>query len=269
MAEADFPGGRLLVAVALRVMTFNLRRDVPADGPHAWPHREEAAANLVARQAPDVLGTQEGLPHMLRALDARLPHMRRVGGCRRGDGTDESTAIYYDARRLLLVATSDVWLSDTPEVPGSASWGNRLPRMATWARFTDAQSGASFTVVNTHLDHESEAARVASARFLAQRFPDAILMGDFNAAPGEPVHAILTETHVDALGAEPSHTFHGFTADARVRLDWILVPSGMRVAACSVVRERPDGRYPSDHDPVVADLALTTGPIAAWPRSPG
>ena len=242
-------------------MTFNLRRDVEADGQNRWAARRDAVGDLVTRSAPHVLATQEGLPHQLADLDARLPHLQRVGGCRRGNGTDEHTAIFYDPTRLILVATGDLWLSDTPSEAGSTTWGNRLPRMVTWARFTDQETGQSFTCANTHLDHESPAARRRSAEFLAERMPGAILLGDFNAEPGDDVHALLTQVWRDAHEADATadgctHTFHGFTGDARVRLDWILAPPKVKVVEHRVVKERPNGALVSDHHPVMASVVL-------------
>lgn len=249
------------MTAALRFMTFNLRRDVEADGSNAWPKRRDAVADLVIDQAPHVLATQEGLPHQLADLDARLRHMRRVGGDRRGDGTDEHTAIYYDPARLLLVATGDLWLSDTPGKPGSRSWGNNHPRMVTWARFTDQETGRSFTVANTHLDHESATARLRSALFLQARLPNAILLGDFNAIPGDDVHKALTrawrDAHdVDATPDGQTATFHGFTGEARVRFDWILAPPRVTVVEHRVVKERVRGALVSDHHPVMASIVV-------------
>ena len=240
---------------ALRLMSFNLRRDVESDGVHRWAARRAAVARLVERHAPHVLGTQEGLPHQLADLDARLPHCRRVGMDRDGDGRGEHVALYYDARRLILVAWGDLWLSDTPNLPGSRSWGNRLPRMVTWARFTDQETGQSFTVANTHLDHESAASRERAARFLAERFPDAVVMGDLNDAPDAPSWTLLLHGRRDAHHGVPGGTFHGFTGATRDRLDGILVPEGWDVVGERVVDDRVDGRLPSDHDPVLADVA--------------
>lgn len=246
---------------ALRVMTFNLRRDVEADGEHRWKNRRDAAASLVREEAPHVLGTQEGLAHQLADLDARLPGYARIGRCRRGDGTDEACAIYYDTQRLRLVAWGDLWLSDRPSEPGSRTWGNRHPRLVTWARFEDLVAGGTFTVANTHLDHESEEARQRGARFLAERLPGAILMGDFNATPGEPTHAFLLEAGwADAHAAheapgDDAPTFHGFTGRPWARLDWILAPRTHKVRVHRVPVKGPgEGRYVSDHHPVVAEL---------------
>lgn len=249
-------------------MTLNLRRDLASDGANRWALRRGPVARLLAREAPHVLATQEGLAHQLGDLDAALPRHRRVGRCRRGDGSDEHVAIHYDAGRLLLVAWGDLWLSDSPESPGSASWGNRLPRMVTWARFTDQETCRSFTLANTHLDHESAASRERAARFLHGRFPGAVLVGDFNEAPGGEVHRLLTRTREDALGGAGGGTYHGFTGRPTARLDWILVPLGIRGGRARVLDARERGRWVSDHFPVAADVALA-GPLPARSARPG
>lgn len=244
---------------SVRVMTFNLRRDVEADGENAWRHRRDVAAQLVRDEAPDVLGTQEGLAHMLADLDARLPGYARVGGCREGDGSDEACAIYYRADRFTVEAWGDWWLSDTPEVTGSRTWGNRHPRIVTWVKLRDLATGAQLSVANTHFDHESEKARELAARMIAERLPDAVLMGDFNAHPGDAPHTFLLDAGwTDAHTAhdepdDPAYTFHGFTGEALMRIDWILAPRTHRVRSHRVpVREGP--RHPSDHHPIVVEI---------------
>lgn len=241
----------------LRAMTFNLRLDTARDGANAWIRRRDRVASVVRSQRPDVLGTQEGLAHQLQDLDARLPGYARIGGCRRGDGTDEHAALYYDRDRYRLEACGDVWFSDTPHVPGSATWGNRLPRHATWAKLRDADD-CIVEVVNLHLDHMHGGSRLAAAHMLARAHPDAVLMGDFNAKPLDRVHSAFLEacwrdTHPQ--GRESGGTYHAFTGIPKSRIDWILAPRDCRVLAHKVVRPRfADGRFASDHDPVVAEL---------------
>lgn len=242
-------------------MTFNLRRDFAHDGPNAWTHRLDAVAALLRSERPHVLGTQEGLPHQLAALDRALDGYSRVGSARCGRGEDEANAIYFDTTRLDLRASGDFWLSDRPHEPGSRAWGSACPRLVTWARFRDRATGRDFTCANTHLDHISEEARVRSAALLAERFPHALLLGDFNAEPGSPVHAQLTAHWVDTHAArgllqEPGHTYHGFTGRATQRIDWILVPRDANVLAHRVLTHRPEGRLPSDHWPVAAEILL-------------
>lgn len=240
--------GRILL------MSFNLRRDKAEDGPDAWPRRREAVARLLRRHAPVLFGVQEALPHMLRDLDLALPHYRRTGVGRLEDGGGEHVAIYHDARRLRLVRSGDVWLSETPGVPGSASWGNGYPRHVTWGRYVDRASGAAFSVANAHLDHASAESRVKGARLLRRLFPHAVVMGDLNEDPEGPVRRILSETHFDALDAfDAPGTQHGFAGEASFcdRFDAVLLPHGWTARRADVLVDRlPDGRYPSDHFPV-------------------
>lgn len=239
---------------ALRIMTWNLRRDVEADGDHRWSSRVDLVAHVVREHTPHVLGTQEALPHQLTDLDTRLPDYARLGTTRTGpDQHDEACAIYYSRSRLRPLAWGDLWLSDTPETPGSATWGNRHPRLVTWARVHDLRTGHELTIANTHLDHESENARRLAAHMIAQRLPGAILMGDLNAAPGEPTHTILLAAGWDDGGARDA-TFHGFTGMAHARLDHVLVPRTHRIAHARVLAHERAGVHASDHHAVLADV---------------
>lgn len=233
----------------LRIMSFNLRRDVEHDGANRWSARRDRVAGIVREHAPDVLGTQEGLAHQLADLDARLPGYARIGRDRRGDNTDEACAVYYRTERFDAAAWGDLWLSDTPGVPGSATWGNRLPRLVTWVRLHERATGREIIVANTHFDHESIEARKRAARFIAERLPGAILMGDLNAEPGEDSHTILLSAGWDD-GQAREPTFHGFEGLARVRLDHILAPPTHRIRATRVVVDR----HASDHHPILAEL---------------
>ena len=80
----------------------------------------------------------------------------------------------FDTSRIAVGDTGDFWLSDSPH-HSSKAWGASLPRVATWARFTSVLKGSTprkeqaFVVLNAHLDHASETARVESARLLRAR----------------------------------------------------------------------------------------------------
>src|SRR5512146_2555861 len=63
----------------LRVMTYNIRYDNPADSLDNWKYRRDFVANLIHYHAPDILGTQEGLVNQLRDMSARLPEYAHSG----------------------------------------------------------------------------------------------------------------------------------------------------------------------------------------------
>jgi hypothetical protein len=48
------------------VMTFNLRFANPVDGANEWQFRKDLVVDVIRRQAPDLLATQEGTVPMLR-----------------------------------------------------------------------------------------------------------------------------------------------------------------------------------------------------------
>ncbi|HYQ67320.1 endonuclease/exonuclease/phosphatase family protein [Actinophytocola sp.] len=269
-ASAERPDGPPLLGPTdgpeLRVMTFNLRY-ASARSPHQWARRRPVMAELIRRERPTVLGTQEGLAGQLRDLDADLPdHYDRVGQGRGGGDRDEFVAVYFDTRRLVPMAHGDFWLSDTPAVPGSASWGNTTSRMATWVRFRDRRTGRALVVVNTHLDNVSETARVRGAELLRDMIGafdpglPVILTGDFNAPAGRSaVYRTLTAGLADSWTAAATHlspryaTFHGFRPPRPGdRIDWILTRGAVSVPAAGIDTFTRGGESPSDHFPVEA-----------------
>ena len=148
---------------------------------------------------PDLIGTQEGLATQLADLRSDLPDHAMLGQGREGGDKGEFMAIFYRRERLELLETKDYWLSATPEVVGSRSWGSSLPRMVTWARFRDKRTGRIFHFANTHFDHVSEEARAEAAKLVRRRLEalpadlPVLLVGDFNAAAkASPAYATLT-----------------------------------------------------------------------------
>src|SRR5688500_6102370 len=193
-------------ALPLRIMTFNLRLDLASDGPNAWPYRRDWVASLIRFHAPDAVGVQEALAHMLTELDTRLPGFARVG-VGRADGREggEFSAILYRTDRLELLDDGTFWLSPTPEVAGSKGWDAAIERIATWARFRDRRTGCSYLHVNTHFDHVGEQARQESARLIRRRLPSLarglpiVLTGDLNTEPTAAPYRVFTR---DTLGAD-------------------------------------------------------------------
>jgi endonuclease/exonuclease/phosphatase family metal-dependent hydrolase len=256
----------------LDVMTFNLRFASTSE-PNSWTARRPVMRRLLRREAPTLMGTQEGLYQQLLDIHADLgPHYDWIGTGREGGSHDESTAIFYDTRRLAPVEHDTYWLSDTPRVIGSNTWGGALPRIVTWVRFRDrAVGGREFHVLNTHFDHVGQYARERSAQFLAQkiagfdRSSPVVVTGDFNAAAHDnPAYDTLLATGlVDTWDAAAERgkqyaTFHGYkplTPDGD-RIDWILTSPGATVHRASINTFSVNGQFPSDHLPVQAAVTL-------------
>src|SRR5262245_55133623 len=110
-------------AAPLRVMTYNLRYASPTP-PNAWPKRRPLMKELILQIAPDVLGTQEGLYPQLKDLASDLPDYQWIGLGREGGSKSEFMAVFYRPARLEPMAFDHFWLSETPSVVGSSTWGN-------------------------------------------------------------------------------------------------------------------------------------------------
>ena len=260
----------------LTVMTYNLKF-ASSNPPNAWPQRRPLMRELIAGLAPDVLGTQEGLYSQLQDLAADLPAYQWIGLGRDGGSRGEFMAVFYRPERLEPLAFDHFWLSDTPEVIGSKTWGPKLARMVTWVKFWDRQTKRQFIFVNTHFDHQVQEAREKSASLVRERVAafdptlPILLVGDFNAAAGNnKACTILTQdkffTDTWATARERVNegigTFNGFRAIQKggPRIDWILSRGDVVADRIEIVTFSRDGQFPSDHCPVLARLRLGVTP---------
>lgn len=265
-------------AGSLKVMSFNIRYGTARDGDNAWELRRSVLLETIEAFGADVLGVQEALHFQLEELVAAMPRYRRIG-VGRTDGVEagEYAAILIDRSRLEVLEQGTFWFSDTPEVPGSTSWGNDIPRICTWARLRDRASGRPFYVYNVHWDHRSQPSRERSGELLIRSIArraygedPVIVTGDFNAgetnaafqrlleAPEAPGATVLLDTFRSLHpAARDVGTFNGFegttTGD---KIDAVLASGDWEVLAAEIIRDRRRGRYPSDHFPVTATVAL-------------
>ena len=250
----------------LRVMSINVRVPVDVDGSSRWEVRRDALARVIADADPDLVGSQELVRAQADFLVARLPQFDWFGLGRRGGGGDEHMGVFYRRDRLRLLDSGHVWLSDTPEVPGSISWGHPYPRMFSWGLFERRADGRRLYLLDTHLPYREGdgAARERGAALILDHIaslPDdvpVVLVGDFNDVPGSATHRALTAALDDAWNEAPRRggpegTFHGFSGEAERRIDWVL-SRGLRAREVRHVDAQVDGVLPSDHFPVLVEF---------------
>jgi endonuclease/exonuclease/phosphatase family metal-dependent hydrolase len=259
-------------AEPVRVMTFNIRYGSADDGENSWPHRRELLIKVIRDFNPDILGVQEAERSQVDELTDEFPSYSVNGVGREADGGGEYSAIFYRRKRFDLCAAGTDWLSDTPAVPGSKSWGNNLPRIVTWMMALDRTNGRRFWVYNTHWDHQSQEARLKSGQLMAKqigeqtegKFP-ALVTGDFNAGEKNPAMPALTRKSnllTDTIRAvhrdeKVVGTFNGFTGEpGPEKIDGIFTTREWQVLQAEIRRDHEGGRYPSDHFPVTATVSL-------------
>ena len=254
-------------AEPLTVMSFNIRYGTANDGENRWEARRDQLFALIRAQDPDVIGLQEALHFQIDEILAAVPGYRMVGvGRTDGGHGGEYAAILYRSSRLTVRRTSTFWLSDTPDVVKSNTWGAALERICTWALFDDNR-GTPFYVFNLHLDHVSQPAREKSVALLLERVAarapslPVVVTGDFNTGEANPVTQSMLRVfrdsfrvrHPEAKDVGTANQFR-FGTTGGDKIDYIFVEPATQVLTSEIVRDAVDGRYPSDHFPVVARI---------------
>lgn len=253
-----------------KIMTFNLRVNVESDGNNAWPYRTKAVAEAIRRHDADIIGIQEGLHDMLTDLEPLLPEYAWIGEGREGGNKGEYSAILYKKSKWHVGRTGNFSLSDKPEQLGTKSWNTSLPRMCTWATFR-SPTGAEMALFNTHLDHISHEAQENGMELIRKRIKKlreetglpVILTGDFNVYPE---HAVIKGLEQDGYlnaysvlqkdNRDVGTTVHHFLGGESGRpIDYIFVTPDLQIDRVIIDRELYDGRYPSDHYPVIAEVS--------------
>jgi endonuclease/exonuclease/phosphatase family metal-dependent hydrolase len=270
----------------LQVMSFNIRNGAANDGENHWKNRRQMVFELLRNHKSDVIGLQEALKFQIDEIIEAVPEYGMVGVGRDGGKTEgEYSAILYNRQRFKVDESDTFWLSDTPQVPGSITWGNACTRICTWARLVEKKTGKAFYMYNLHLDHVSQPSREKSVALVTERIRQRkykepfVLTGDFNAGENNPAilylkgkaaldngkggksknPLVLVDTfrvlHPDANEVGTFHEFKGLRSGDKI--DYIFTTPDVKVLEASILRDNTEGRYPSDHFPVVAEILIS------------
>ena len=264
--------------VPFRIMTFNVR--TPGDkAPNHWKARIPRIQAVMEKYQADLVGVQELTPKQKTALLSSDTPYEAVGVGREVDQGGEQCCIFYRKDRFDCLESGTFWLSETPEVVGSRSWNSACRRICTWARLRDRITGQTFLHFNTHLDHISEEARQKGAALILSRIEamgqglPCFLTGDLNCRVGSPAaQAILARMKDTKLASEtphegPTQTFHAYhfnpDKENKSEIDFIFFQGELRVLKHITISDHDGDEYPSDHFPVMAEVALFTADTSA------
>lgn len=298
-------GNSKLAAQMLRVMSFNVRYDNSDDRRRGrgWTQRCDAVARVIAEHGADLVGTQEAFASQLDNLKKALAALNASYLCSGSPRDlflgifpcDEHCAILSRADSVDCLQVGTFCLSETPERLGSKSWGSACPRIATygWYRM-QGQPDKCMLLLNTHLDHMSEEARIQGSRLIVRRLDDlerqgppegctwrgTIVTGDFNSLLSGPAFAVFAEAGFQdscsegSAQAVPFSTYHGWRDSAAQKqicvparaaqngathghIDWVLWRgSGIRLLHFRVITDTSSEVPPSDHFPILAEFEI-------------
>jgi len=269
----------------LRIMSFNIRYGSANDGENHWKNRKEMVCDVIRDHPSDVVGLQEALRFQIDTIRQAHPVYGEIGVAREdGNNEGEYSSVLYRTDRFGVGESGTFWFSDTPEVAGSNTWGNACVRICSWARLIETKTGKAFYIYNLHLDHVSQPSREKSAVLLAKRIKNRrykepfVVTGDFNTSENNPVVTYLKgQIAVDGPDGSKAktpvpmadtfrvlypdvkdvRTAHGFRGGRKGnKIDYVFVPPGTKVLEAEILYDNVDGRYPSDHYPVIASFVL-------------
>lgn len=253
----------------LKIMTSNIRFSSPHDGVNAWDMRKDMLSKVIKNFSPHILGTQEGREPQLRELHQLISDYSIVDHHRNWIEERMYPCLFINSVILDVMESGDIWLSETPHIPGSHSFESAFPRLCTWAKLTHKQLRQNFICINTHLDHVKTETRQKQIRVMMNEIRiknlenlPLVFMGDFNESPfGETRKIMLNEMNlIDPWilkGLNEETTYHKFRGelsekDGGARIDWIMLSNNFQVESIEIEKYQEEGRFPSDHFPVKA-----------------
>lgn len=244
----------------LSAMSFNVWVSGKSD------ERNERVLNMVRSYFPDTVGFQEVDPTWLSTLRNGLKDQYDyVGEGRDGGNNGEYNPIFYRKDKFNLIDSGTKWLSDSPNRP-SKVYESSLNRIYTYALLERRSDGVKLMVVNTHLEHTSEAAREKQAKFLVDFLKSAmdypiILTGDFNCTDASQAYTTIVSCgmsnsfKVADNKINNSATFTSYGSASKI-IDFVFVsPNASAVMSYKVCDEKINNAFPSDHHPVLIEYA--------------
>ena len=254
---------------SFNVISSNIRFDNPADGAHSWKARREILASTLNNFLPDVVGTQEGWEPQLRDLESRLKGLAIIDENREWIDDRMYPTLYFNPLKFQLINSGDIWLSETPYIAATKSFGSAFPRLCTWAVLKENTGGREFFFVNAHLDHLESSTRKEQIKVLINEVSKVrgnlpiVMTGDFNESPFESVRKEIEESDLNlvdpwiTLAREEVESHHSFKGQDKngSRIDWILISDDLNCSDIQLFQKSIDGIFPSDHFPVFATIS--------------
>ncbi len=265
--SADVTGKE--VNMEIKFVTFNIRLDVTSDGINCFGNRLPYITEKIYAEKPDFINFQEVTAPMRIRLQDALPDYAIVGSGRESDRNGESICIAYRKNRFMLDELQTVWLSETPDIPGSTYGGDQACiRIMDYAMFTEFSTSSSLMIFNVHADHVGQQSRKRSFVLIRKYIEDmykthpmpVILSGDLNCPPTNPeLEPIQTCPLLRDITGGFEKTYHSYGEDVEYKfrkIDYIFVSDDIKADRTCLWDECHDGIYLSDHYPVCSMLSF-------------
>ena len=141
------------------------------DNSMPWEDRKHGVVEQIQSENVDILCLQEVTRTQYRFLQKELNEYQSIS-IDYTNSKELGNPIFYKEQ---LLKYEIIWLSETPKVARSISWGDKYPRHYMKATFEN------LTIINTHLSRKPLESNKKGLEILS--LEDAVVVGDLNAQP--------------------------------------------------------------------------------------
>lgn len=256
---------------SLKIMSYNVLLDLKKEG-RAPDFTVDLEASI-REQDPDIIGTQETVFEMHEKCLSRLISYT----CYRGElytpDNGRGNYIYYKTDKFNVLEAGHRYMSDTPMIRSKYE-RSREYRGFNYLFLESRETGNRFLFINLHADYRAdEDTRVLQLKtitaFLKERWENvpAIIVGDFNStAEQASISTFLADNPNIGMTSEiaetkgdigPTLIGSEFTQKIPYVFDYIFVTKDLiHTKYYSVVDNIKNGKYPSDHLPVIVEIEI-------------
>ena len=191
----------------------------------------------------------------------------RYGDNYKGNASNELDLLMYKTDKFELIRQETIWLSDTPYVEASKTWGGTNPCTFVYAHLKLKSTGEEIVHFTTHFSHDSDEAKTKSGPQMSQfiydymqKYGDLAIYatGDYNIDPNHSSYNDMTSVLQDPYYvAKEKYGYNtggaldiegGYLKEASSRIDFIFINnSAMIVDKYEVIDKNINGIQPSDH----------------------
>jgi endonuclease/exonuclease/phosphatase family metal-dependent hydrolase len=261
----------------LSVMSFHIKQRSLVDGVNSWENRKPLVLWLLKDKEPDIIGFQVVDKNQLVNLLFDLPQYRYVGDGSNGElDPGPFNPIFFKKDEFDLIAKSQFWLSENPELQGSKGWDSDESNIVSWVKLRNRNSGHIFFVFNTCFSELSSESRLKSAKLILQKInmiadnAPVIVTGTINETPQDSAYHILTgnyekhfplwdsETIAEITPDEPTYTYNAFSESTQLKRDYILVNGYLNVNEFMFFPSKKGKVFISNHYPIMVNLTFNS-----------
>ena len=257
----------------LRIMSYNVLLDFFKEGRE--PDFTVELEASIREQDPDIIGTQETIADMHDKCLGNLEEYTCFFGEAYTENNRRGNYIYWKTGKFNLLESGHRYMSDTPTVRSKYE-RSREYRGFNYLLLESRETGRKLLFLNLHADYRAdEDTRVLQLKTVSAFLEDekwaglpAIVVGDFNSTADQAcIPAFLKSSprmgmtsELAEVKGDTGSTLVGSGFTKRIIpyvFDYIFVTKDLiSTKYYSAIDNVKNGKYPSDHLPVIADIEL-------------